>query len=116
MICRSGIATLVLTGLVLSSSPATASVPKERRARIATRYMIEHQSTDGSFQALSGIGSTADAIVSLVAARRGPTAIRDAVAFLENNEGEVDTIGELAKVAQALTAAGSDPPLSGAGT
>jgi len=109
MICRSGIATLVLTGLVLSSSPATASVPKERRARIATRYMIEHQSTDGSFQALSGIGSTADAIVSLVAARRGPTAIRKAVAFLENNEGEIDAIGELAKVAQALTAAGSDP-------
>ncbi len=71
--------------------------------------MIEHQSADGSFQALSAIGSTADAVVSLVAARRGPEAMRKAVTFLEDNEGEIDTVGELAKVVLALTAAGSHP-------
>jgi hypothetical protein len=71
--------------------------------------MIANQSPDGSFQALSAIGSTADAVVSLVATRRGPASIARGVAYLEANETEIDTTGELAKVVLAVSATGSDP-------
>ena len=101
---------MVVVGTLVGTSPSTASsVSQGRRARIATRFMIDQQSADGSFQALSPIGSTADAIVSLVAARRGPKAIRRAVDYLQDNEEDIDSIGEAAKVVLALTAAGSDP-------
>lgn len=106
---RSLIAMLVLATVTLSGPGAHASVTKSERARLAAHFLVGHQSRDGSFQALSAVGSTADAIVSLVAARRGPRAIERAVAYLEDNESEIDTVGELAKVVLALSAAGSDP-------
>jgi hypothetical protein len=106
---RSLIVMLVVTTGIVSVPTAGASAPIGKRARLGARFMIENQSPDGSFQALSAIGSTADAIVSLVAARRGPGAIARAVDYLEVNASEIDTAGELAKVVLALTAAGSDP-------
>lgn len=106
---RSLIVMLVVASGIVSVPTAEASVPIGKRARLGARFMIENQSPDGSFQALSAIGSTADAIVSLVAARRGPGAIARAVGYLEGNDADVDTTGELAKVVLALTATGSDP-------
>lgn len=108
MIRRSCVA-MLLASVVVSSTPAAAYVSPPRRARLATRFLVENQSADGSFQALSAIGSTAEAVVSLVAARRGPGAIKKSITYLQEHEGDIDTIGELAKVVLALTAAGFDP-------
>ena len=100
---------LLLVGCLLVPSSVGAEPTSADRARIAARFLVSHQAEDGSFQALSAVGSTADAIFSLVAVRRAPRAIATAIAYLESDEAEIDTVGELAKVVLALVAAGEDP-------
>lgn len=109
MLRRSCAVMLLVASVVVSSTAAGASVSTLRRARLGAHFLVVNQGPDGSFQALSAIGSTADAVISLVAARRGLVAIQKGVTYLQENESEIDTIGELAKVVLALTAAGSDP-------
>lgn len=109
---RIGAAALVA---VLLSGSAQAAVTKtdRRKARIGANYLVESQAADGSIGAFSPVGSTADAILSLVAARRAPRAINRAVAYLEATAEEVNTVGLKAKVVLALHAAGRDPVLAG---
>lgn len=98
--------TIVLLGAV---SSAGSAINDRDRARMATRYLVESQSDDGSLPGFSPIGSTADAVVSFAAARRAPGALQDALDYLAINQGEVGDVGEIAKVVLALVAAGRDP-------
>jgi hypothetical protein len=79
------------------------------KARVAAYYLTSQQADDGSIVAFSPLGSTSDAIVALVAARRGKYAIKHALGYLHDHEVEIDTVGERAKVIQALVAAGRSP-------
>ena len=94
---------------VAFSAQASAAPTAQKRARVAVRYLVSQQETDGSIPAFSAIGSTADAIVSMVAARRAPKAIQRAFDYLVSQEAEVDSIGEKAKVVLAMDAAQRDP-------
>lgn len=105
---RGAVAAAVATALTVSTG-AGAAVSPEYRARMAARYVVDHQNPDGSIPTFSTIGSTADGVISLVAVRRGPKAINDAIDYLRSEETDVDTIGEKAKVVMALVAAGEDP-------
>ena len=99
----------VAAALLVTSSPALAGPSLKERARVAVRYIISQQEDDGSIRAFSDVGSTSDAILSMVVARRGPRAIDEAIAFLRNNIDLADTIGEKAKLVMALVAAGRNP-------
>jgi hypothetical protein len=99
-----------LTGaLALSVVPAEAS--NQSRARTATRYLARHQEDNGSIVAFSEYGSTADAVIALVAARRGKRQIDAALGFLARRvrNGKVfddPDVGVLGKIVMAAEAAG----------
>ena len=95
--------------LIGSAGVAGARPTTERRARVAARYVVNHQANDGSIPTFSPIGGTADAIVALAASERGAGTIDDAVGYLRRNASEVDSLGEKAKVVMALVAAGRNP-------
>ncbi len=90
---------------LLVAAPATTATPKER-ARFATRFVVNNQAADGSFS--GSLGFTADAVISLVAARRAPRAIEDGLSYLEENVSQIADVGEVAKVALAAIAGGRD--------
>lgn len=102
----------LLMPLLLGAPSADATDPTVRgRARLAVHFIVTQQQPDGSFPALSSdpIGWTADAVVTMVMARRAPSAIERALDFLETNASDVDTVGEKAKVVLAEVAGGRDP-------
>ena len=99
---------IALAFSMFATVPAVAATNKER-ARMAVHWLGHQQADDGSFPGFSPIGSTADAVVAFVAAKRSPEDIAEAVAYLEANAAEVDQIGEVAKVVMALAAAGENP-------
>lgn len=88
-----------------------AAGESQRLARAGVGYLARQQQANGSIPAFSPVGSTADAVVSMVAARRGSGAIRDALRYLARSAaaGRVDGVGLRAKVAMAAAAAGLDP-------
>ena len=104
---------LALTASLSLGGSAVAEVTRTDRAkaRSATRFLSSEQRRSGAIVAFSEIGSTADAVVSLVAARREPRTIRRAIRFLRNHSRDVDTTGETAQVLMALVAAGKAPVL-----
>lgn len=105
-----GFVALALAGaLVGGTSQAAVSDADRRAAKSGARYLVDSQFRSGRFDGFSKIGSTADAVVSLVAARRGPKAINKAYGFLERNEDEVNNVGLKAKVIMALVATGRSP-------
>jgi hypothetical protein len=79
------------------------------RASIAARFVVVHQHHDGSVPALSAIGSTADAVLAWVAARRAPRAIGKALDYLRTRSDDITSLGDIAKVALAWLAGGRDP-------
>ena len=89
--------------------PPAAAATRAERARMAVHWLSHEQAPDGSFPGFSPIGSTADAVVSFVAAKRSPQDIAEAIDYLEANAEQVDGIGEIAKVVMALVASGNDP-------
>jgi hypothetical protein len=98
--------------LAVTMAAAAGGATLTRRARVAAAYTASKQQPDGSFIAFSTIGTTADAVLGLVAARRGPDQIDDALSFLRGkvkNTNEVDTVGEKGKLVMALIAAGKHP-------
>lgn len=104
----------VITALVASLGLVAAGVADagpslKRRARVASGYVVAQQLQDGSFPGFSPLGSTADGVVSLVAAKRGPKAIGKALDYLETNVADADTVGEKAKLVLAAVAGGRDP-------
>lgn len=103
------IAAIALVVSISGSVQAGVTKPDKRKARLAARYVVNQQDPDGSFVTFSTVGSTADGIIALVAARRGARAIGDALDFLVASEADVDSPGEIAKVTMALVAGGRDP-------
>lgn len=105
-----GLVALALAGaLVGGTSQAAISDSDRRSAKSGARYLVNEQKRSGKFPGFSEVGSTADAVVSLVAARRGPKAISKAYGFLERNQADISGVGLTAKVIMALTATGRDP-------
>lgn len=80
-----------------------------RKARLAVRYLVRHQKADGSVPGFSPLGSTADAVQAMVAARRAPGALEEAIAFVEGPVIDDAGLGQKAKVLMAVVAAGRDP-------
>jgi hypothetical protein len=112
------IRTAVAAGLAAAilASSAEAAPTTRRRASMAARYIVSKQNPGGAFVVFSKVGSTADAVLSLVAAKRGPAAIDDAIEWLrkrtDDSEGApnaIDNVGEKSKVVMALVAAGRNP-------
>jgi hypothetical protein len=97
-----------LTAALLAATPGSAAPTDADRARMGVRYLVTHQSDDGSFPGFSALASTADAVVAMVAARRSPGAIGDALDYLEANVGDA-TLGQKASLALAAVAGGRDP-------
>ena len=95
--------------LSLSSSGVSAAPTTTKRARVAISYIARHQNDDGSIPGFSAVGSSADAVVAMAAARRGPRQIDRAIAYLKDHIDEADSIGLKAKVVMAAVAAGEDP-------
>lgn len=104
-----GVALGALASLLISVAPADAGPALKRRARLAASYLASHQNQDGSFPGFSPLGSTADAVTSLVAARRGPSSIQAALDYLEAHVGEAESLGLKAKLVLAAVAGGRDP-------
>lgn len=89
------------------SAAAAASLPREKAA---VGYLASQQRPNGAIPAFSAIGSTADAIVSMVAVRTGKGAVTKALAYLERQvlRGNVSGVGLTAKVVMAVEAAKGD--------
>ena len=106
--CLAASALLVAAGAQTSAMAATDS---ERRARIGVGYLASQQEADGSIPAFSAVGSTADAVISMVAARRGADTIVDAMRYLRMQvaKGAVTNVGQRAQVSLAVVAAGGTP-------
>jgi hypothetical protein len=98
---------LLLIGSVGGSSARAALTPQQRAERAAS-YIASKQADTGSFPAFSPIGSTADAVLALVATGVGETPLLEAIGFLrrQTSRGNVDTIGLKAKVSLAVEAVG----------
>ena len=94
---------------VASSAPALAGPSNRRRARVGVRYLVTQQRDSGAVPAFSKFGSTADAVVAMVAARRSPRGIRQALRWLREHPGQATTIGLRAKLVLALVVAGRSP-------
>src|SRR5918999_1059138 len=103
---------IALTVIFASATTPAAALTARRRAVVAAGYLASRQAQDGSFTgSVSPVGGTADAVLSMVAARRGPRVIDRAIGFLKGQvqAGEVDTVGLQAKVVMAAVAAGRNP-------
>lgn len=106
---RSTVAAAILAGLLMAPPPSSAGPSPQRRARVAARYIVSQQEPTGAIPTFSPIGGTADAVLALVAVRGGAPAIEDALGYLQDQNSEIDTVGEKAKVIMALVAAGENP-------
>lgn len=104
-------AVLVAILLLVQPLPASASLTAADRAERAAGYVASAQRSNGAIVAFSAIGSTADAVVSLVAAGVGRPTVRRALDYLERKvrNGKVVGVGLQGKVVQAVVAAGGDP-------
>ncbi len=104
---------VVLVCSIAWAIPVHAATPKadRQRAVAAGRFIVASQSANGSFAGFSPVGSTADAVLELVALGRGAAPLRKALGFLRRQvvRGNVDTVGLQAKVVLAVEAAGQDP-------
>ncbi len=109
---RSLAAALLAGALALGSTlPSQAALSPSDRAERAAGYIASQQRANGAIPAFSPIGSTADAVVSLVAAGVGRPTIDRALDYLARKVrgGKVEGVGLQAKVALAVVAAGGDP-------
>ncbi|MDQ3914054.1 MAG: hypothetical protein M3323_01800 [Actinomycetota bacterium] len=96
--------------LALSIAPASAGPSRQRRAAAATRYIADHQAESGAVTGgFSQVGTTADAVLAFVAARRGERQLARALGWLRDNVEEASTLGLKAKLVLALVAAGKNP-------
>ena len=99
---------LGLAVVMLTSAGASAST-RVYRARHALRFIARHQADNGSITAFSPLGSTADAVLAMVAARRGRIRVRRALNYLRRHVGDANTVGLKAKLALAARAGGRHP-------
>ena len=104
------LACAVAAAVALSVVPA-AAVTNKGRARTAAGYIARQQEDNGSIVSFSVYGSTADAVVALVAAKRGERNINRALDFLARRvrNGRVfqdPDVGVLGKIIMAVEAGG----------
>lgn len=99
------------SSILMWQGVAAHALPDATRAARAVSYMASQQHADGSIRAFSAIGSTSDAILSIVAAGTGHAAMIKALRYLHSQTaaGNVNTTGLRAKVALALEATGQNP-------
>ena len=90
---------------------AVAVTPNRQRALEGASYILSQQRANGAICAFSCVGSTADAVLALVAARTAPGPVKDAFAYLRRQvgRGAVQGLGLRAKVAMAAVAGGANP-------
>ncbi len=97
--------------IAATPNPATA-VPAGDLGRVdrALAFVAQQQTRNGAVPAFSPIGSTADAVLSFVAAGIGRRPVRDALDYLreQTTKGNANTIGLQAKVVTAWATAGRD--------
>ena len=103
------IALSLAASLSLAAPSAQAAPTERRRARVGSRYLVSQQGRGGAIAAFTKFGSTADAIVAMVAAKRAPGAIRAALRYLRRHPRAADSIGLRAKLVLAVVAAGRNP-------
>ena len=110
---RRVITSLLAVGLMAGSIGAAEGARRSDadRVRSAIAYLATQQRPNGSVPAFSPIGSTADAVLSIVAAGTGKPQLHAALGYLRRQvlAGNVTTVGLQAKVAAAAVAAGRDP-------
>lgn len=109
---RSLAAVLAIAIVIAVPSAAGAAWTTPERVAGAAGFISSEQRNNGSIPAFSPIGSTADAVVSLVAAQRGPINIKKALKYLTRRAeaGDLDgSIGLQAKVVMAAVAGGRNP-------
>ncbi|MGZ8578792.1 MAG: hypothetical protein ACXWWX_04595, partial [Actinomycetota bacterium] len=96
---------LVTIAISVGSVAGAATIDRAERA---ASHLASQQLSDGSFPAFSGVGSTADAVLALTAARVGGGATRRALGYLNDQVrlGAVEGVGLQAKVVIAFAAAG----------
>ncbi len=99
-------ALVAITIMIVCATTAGAAVID--RAERAAGYLASQQQDDGSFPAFSAVGSTADAVLALTAARVGGGTTRRALGYLNDQVrlGAVEGVGLQAKVVMAFAAAG----------
>lgn len=103
---------VVALAVGLAVLPGVASaLTRPERAHRAAGFVASQQAPNGSFPAFSPIGSTADAVVSLVVAGHGERTVDKALAYLERQveRGKAVGVGLQAKVVLAVVATGGNP-------
>lgn len=110
---RRVIASLLVIGVLAGTAGVAGASPRTAadRVRSAIAYLATQQRPNGSIPAFSPIGSTSDAVLSIVVAGVGKPQLLAALVYLRRQvvAGKVNTIGLQAKVAMAVAAAGRDP-------
>jgi hypothetical protein len=116
---RVGIALFLVTILTLSLTGAALAGPGDDAASKALAWLATKQNADGGFSdgfsPKSGIGSTSDAVVAIVAAGQDPGAWKkNGVSPLDYLEaqvrsGQVTKPGDIAKTIIAVVATGGNP-------
>ena len=111
-------AAALVTAILVTAAPISAqALTTPKRIARASGYIANAQVTDGSIPSYSTFGSTADAVVAMVAAGRGPVTVRKALRFLRREiEGgaidaapDYDQVGLMSKAILAAVAGGKDP-------
>lgn len=109
-------AAALTAALLLLPATANAAITNVDRAAWAAGFISSTQRLNGSIPSFSTVGSTADAVVALVAARRGPVNIDKAMRFLarrversDYGVAPVEEVGVKAKIVLAVVASGRDP-------
>jgi hypothetical protein len=107
---RRFVATLTAAFMLLAV-PASAGGLNGDRADAGAAYLTTQQKPNGSIPAFSPIGSTADAVLAFVASDAESPSRKAALGYLRTQvqKGNVNTVGLVAKVVQAVAAAGKDP-------
>jgi hypothetical protein len=103
---------VLIAAISITMLPGTAlALTDAVRADRAVGYLASKQQSNGSIPAFSPIGSTADAVLAIVAAGTGRDTMLKALGYLhaQVTAGNVNTIGLRAKVAMAVEATGRDP-------
>ncbi|MEA2581597.1 MAG: hypothetical protein QOE83_2489 [Actinomycetota bacterium] len=100
------VAVLILAGTVPAGA---AGLTDHQRAVRGARYIASKQLPNGSIPAFSTVGSTADAVLALVASRQGSDNVSRAVRYLRRHVADNTSVGLQAKTVMAIVAGGSDP-------
>jgi hypothetical protein len=109
--CRLAACALVAALLAVVPQAAGAVTANRQRALDAAGFLASEQRPNGAICAFSCQGSTADAVVSLVAARTGGPVVRKALGYLKRQveSGGVAGAGLEAKTVMAAVAGGANP-------